>query len=63
MLSVKFPSVSVVVVPLLVVSAKEILVVLRELNRKYSDNKYFKYIDEFLNDSNVELENSDIQEV
>ena len=32
---------------------KEILVVLRELNRKYSDNKYFKYIGEFLNDSNV----------
>ena len=40
---------------------KELLVVLNRLNKKYNDNKYFKYIGEFLNDSNVELENSDIQ--
>lgn len=39
----------------------EILVVLNRLNRKYSDNKYFKYIGEFINDSNVELEDNDIQ--
>lgn len=42
---------------------KEILVILNRLNNKYSDNKYFKYIGEFLNDSNPEIENNDIQTI